>query len=62
MGFTPRFLGKPFVRPDSVSDSQAYRQFGNSVVVPQFTWVAEELMKLAQPALLKWRRSRLLVA
>ncbi len=62
MGFTPEFLGKPFKRPAMVSDSQAYRQFGNSVVVPQFTWVAEALLKLAEPALITWRRSRSLVA
>jgi DNA (cytosine-5)-methyltransferase 1 len=29
-----------------VSDTQAYRQFGNSVVVPLFTYVAKELSKL----------------
>lgn len=40
MGFTIEHLGREFVIPDAVSDAQAYRQFGNSVVVPQFKWVA----------------------
>lgn len=38
MGFNHENLGFDFAIP--VSDVQAYRQFGNSVVVPQFTWVA----------------------
>jgi DNA (cytosine-5)-methyltransferase 1 len=38
----------PFVIPGSVSDTQAYRQFGNSVVVP----VVEELARLMVPRLL----------
>jgi DNA (cytosine-5)-methyltransferase 1 len=62
MGFTSDHLGKVFVRPSTVSDSQAYRQFGNSVVVPQFTWVGNALMDLVGPVLIDWRRSRSLVA
>jgi DNA (cytosine-5)-methyltransferase 1 len=38
----------PFVIPRSVSDTQAYRQFGNSVVVP----VVEEIAKLVVQRLL----------
>ena len=62
MGFTREFLGKEFERPQSVSDVQAYRQFGNSVVVPQFTWVANELVSLAGSAICEWRRNKSLVA
>ncbi len=62
MGFTREYLGKDFVRPPTVSDSQAYRQFGNSVVVPQFTWVADELMAMVEPMLVDWRRLKSLVA
>jgi site-specific DNA-cytosine methylase len=40
MGFSIEHMGREFVVPDGVSDVQAYRQFGNSVVVPQFKWVA----------------------
>jgi DNA (cytosine-5)-methyltransferase 1 len=32
MGYDPKFIGREFVIP--VSDTQAYKQFGNSVVVP----------------------------
>lgn len=39
MGFTRETLGFDFEIP--VSDVQAYKQFGNSVVVPQFQWVAD---------------------
>ena len=42
MGFTKEHLGFAFEIP--VSDRQAYRQFGNSVVVPQFNWIADELL------------------
>ena len=46
MGFeTPD--GKPFLIP--VSDTQSYRQFGNSVVVPVFEAVA----RLLEPYILK---------
>ncbi len=44
MGFTAEHLGRNFVIPEGVSDVQAYRQFGNSVVVPQFTWVAQQIL------------------
>ncbi|MCX8956334.1 DNA cytosine methyltransferase [Erwinia psidii] len=47
MGFeTPN--GKPFRIP--VSDTQAYRQFGNSVVVPVFTAVAKLLLPWIEQA------------
>jgi len=39
----------PFIIPDSVSDTQAYRQFGNSVVVP----VVQEIARLIIPRLLE---------
>ena len=42
MGFTKENLGFDF--EISVSDAQAYRQFGNSVVVPQFNWLADEIV------------------
>jgi site-specific DNA-cytosine methylase len=57
MGFTHEFLGRDFVLPQDVSDAQAYRQFGNSVVVPQFEWVARALMASAGPAVAEWRAS-----
>jgi DNA (cytosine-5)-methyltransferase 1 len=38
----------PFIIPDSVSDTQAYRQFGNSVVVP----VVEEIARMMMPRVL----------
>ena len=40
MGFSVEHIGREFVVPAGVSDVQAYRQFGNSVVVPQFKWIA----------------------
>ena len=43
MGFSRDHLGFDFVIPDGVSDVQAYRQFGNSVVVPQFTWIGSAI-------------------
>lgn len=47
MGFDG--LGKPpFIIPDSVSDTQAYRQFGNSVVVP----IVEEIARVMVPRVL----------
>lgn len=49
MGFTPDHLGKPFVIPGDISDARAYRQFGNSVVVPQFTWLGEQIYDHAGP-------------
>lgn len=45
MGFTTEHLGFEFTLPKS--DMQAYRQFGNSVVVPQFNWVAEQIVEQA---------------
>jgi len=49
MGFTPEHLGKTFVIPDDISDARAYRQFGNSVVVPQFTWLGDKIYDCAGP-------------
>lgn len=47
---TPRECARLMGFPDSyeipVSDTQAYRQFGNSVVVPAVTAVAEEMKRL----------------
>lgn len=45
MGFTRENLGFDFEIP--VSDVQAYKQFGNSVVVPQFQWVADRIFDRA---------------
>lgn len=45
MGFTKANLGFDFEIP--VSDVQAYKQFGNSVVVPQFQWVADKIVDRA---------------
>jgi hypothetical protein len=42
MGFRKSNLGFEFEIP--VSDVQAYKQFGNSVVVPQFQWVADAIV------------------
>lgn len=47
MGFDREGVDR-FVIPDSISDTQAYRQFGNAVVVP----VVEELAKLIVPRML----------
>ena len=47
MGFTKEHLGFDF--EINTSDSQAYKQFGNSVVVPQFQWVAGQIVKRAGP-------------
>ena len=45
MGFTREHLGFDFeIHPSQV---QAYRQFGNSVVVPQFKWLAEKIVARA---------------
>ena len=49
MGFTSVHLGKPFVIPEAISDARAYRQFGNSVVVPQFKWLADVIYDYAGP-------------
>ena len=43
MGFSIDHIGREFAIPAGMSDVQAYRQFGNSVVVPQFKWVASEI-------------------
>ncbi len=43
--------GEPFRIP--VSDTQAYRQFGNSVVVPVFTALAQLLLPCIEQAVLK---------
>ncbi len=51
MGFDRPGL-EPFVIPPSLSDTQSYRQFGNSVVVP----VVEELAKLIVPRVLSPER------
>lgn len=62
MGFTREHLGEDFVRSPRVSDSQAYRQFGNSVIVPQFTWAANRILEAAGPRLQEWRQSSKRVA
>ena len=49
MGFTRAELGFEFRIP--VSNRQAYQQFGNSVVVPQFRWIGERLAIHAEPVL-----------
>ncbi len=49
MGFTPEHLGKPFILPETMSDARAYRQFGNSVVVPQFKWLGDVIYDYAGP-------------
>lgn len=49
MGFTEEHLGRTFVIPDDVSDARAYRQFGNSVVVPQFKWLGDVIYDYAGP-------------
>lgn len=46
MGFSEEHLGFKFGIP--VSDAQAYRQFGNSVVVPQFKWVGKQILERAR--------------
>lgn len=51
MGFTDEELGFEFQIP--VSDRQAYQQFGNSVVVPQFRWIGEQIVGHAGEALTK---------
>lgn len=51
MGFTSAELGFEFKIPES--NRQAYRQFGNSVVVPQFRWIGERLSIHAEPVLNK---------
>jgi len=51
MGFD-REGAPPHVIPQSVSDTQAYRQFGNSVVVPVVEAIAREMMpRILQPEL-----------
>lgn len=45
MGFTSKHLGFDFV--NHPVDSKAYKQFGNSVVVPQFNWIADEILERA---------------
>lgn len=51
MGFD-RTGRAPHIIPESISDTQAYRQFGNSVVVP----VVEELARLMVPRVLSPER------
>lgn len=41
-----RLMGYPEGLPIVVSDTQAYRQFGNSVVVPVATAIAEQIAKV----------------
>lgn len=62
MGFTREHLGVDFRIPHEVSESQAYRQFGNSVVVPQFTWAANRILEATGPRLEEWRQSNKRVA
>lgn len=47
MGFSREHIGREFVIPEGLSDVQAYRQFGNSVVVPQFKWMASLIASTA---------------
>ena len=55
MGFSKEHLGFDF--EITVSDVQAYKQFGNSVVVPQFQWVAERIYDApATSSLNDWSR------
>jgi DNA (cytosine-5)-methyltransferase 1 len=58
MGFTEAYLGKVFIIPEDVSDARAYRQFGNSVVVPQFQWIGEALAAHARGVFAPRLRSR----
>lgn len=44
MGFSPEFLGEKRNWTIPVSDTQAYRQFGNSVVVPMVKAVADQMV------------------
>jgi site-specific DNA-cytosine methylase len=44
MGFTEGELGRPFTIPVGVSESQAYKQFGNAVVIPQIKWLGKSLV------------------
>jgi DNA (cytosine-5)-methyltransferase 1 len=45
MGFTQANLGFEF--EINASDMQAYKQFGNSVIVPQFKWVGDRIVERA---------------
>ncbi len=47
MGFVPPHLKRAFVVPHS--SRQAYRQFGNAVVVPQVGWLARAIVEQAGP-------------
>lgn len=48
MGFSRDQIGRDFIIPVEMSDVQAYRQFGNSVVVPQFKWIASAIASHAK--------------
>jgi DNA (cytosine-5)-methyltransferase 1 len=49
MGYDRKFIGRDFIIP--VSDTQAYKQFGNSVVVPVVERIAKAVLAtLRQPA------------
>lgn len=43
MGYDRKFIGKDFIIP--VSDTQAYKQFGNSVVVPVVQRIAKQVVQ-----------------
>lgn len=43
MGYERKFIGRDFIIP--VSDTQAYRQFGNSVVVPVVQRIAKQVVQ-----------------
>jgi DNA (cytosine-5)-methyltransferase 1 len=43
MGYDPKFIGREFTIP--VSDTQAYKQFGNSVVVPVVQRIAKSVVE-----------------
>jgi DNA (cytosine-5)-methyltransferase 1 len=57
MGFSSETLGFEFRIPPDVSDVQAYRQFGNSVVVPQFAWIGREIARQAAAVFVDRRRA-----
>jgi DNA (cytosine-5)-methyltransferase 1 len=49
MGYDPKFIGREFII--EVSDTQAYKQFGNSVVVPVVERIAKAVVEtLKRPA------------
>lgn len=57
-----RLMGFPDNLPITVSDTQAYKQFGNAVVVPVATAVAKQIVKVMQWYVLEKRNGCLLGA